>query len=336
MLLLASTDAVAVGVQLGRLLQIPGIGNDIFYGAAPGSLMTPVIFDADKTSWAITIANATYRAGPVSPTVFFLRNSTFWFGTSWKKSPAIAQESVRESVALFGTGNSADQAAENERLIGTPTTAELPTAGGARPRRWIVAVVSVLAVALVAAAAAFAWLRFRPCHPATSVAASSKVQQDDCEEPLDATPAQSAPTSQRCRPALSSHPPEDLNATRAAAQPPPSSSIVETGGREEPAASVTGSVASVSVSGARASDTVSARSGHVRAVQAAVSDAVTNMQAQLQAELQDRHLQIHSVLGRGGFGTVYHGACLRRRRAQRLASFPSEHCVQHQRHDAWA
>jgi hypothetical protein len=34
------------------------------------------------------------------------------------------------------------------------------------------------------------------------------------------------------------------------------------------------------------------------------------MQGVLQQELHKQHLEIYSVLGRGGFGTVYHGAVL--------------------------
>jgi hypothetical protein len=48
--------------------------------------------------------------------------------------------------------------------------------------------------------------------------------------------------------------------------------------------------------------------GKVYAARATVATAVLQMQAELQEELQDDQLQIFSVLGRGGFGTVYHGA----------------------------
>eukprot|EP00892_Ulva_mutabilis_P002024 jgi/Ulvmu1/11822/UM080_0033.1 len=44
-----------------------------------------------------------------------------------------------------------------------------------------------------------------------------------------------------------------------------------------------------------------------RHVQGKVAVAVKEMQGALQAELQDDHLQLLGVLGRGGFGVVYHG-----------------------------
>ena len=48
----------------------------------------------------------------------------------------------------------------------------------------------------------------------------------------------------------------------------------------------------------------------VNMVKNAVATAVQQMQGALQAELQEEHLEVFSVLGRGGFGTVYHGARL--------------------------
>jgi hypothetical protein len=48
----------------------------------------------------------------------------------------------------------------------------------------------------------------------------------------------------------------------------------------------------------------------VYAARATVANAVLRMQGALQQELHEEHLQVHRVLGRGGFGTVYHGALL--------------------------
>lgn len=50
-------------------------------------------------------------------------------------------------------------------------------------------------------------------------------------------------------------------------------------------------------------------------VQGKVAVAVKEMQGALQTELQDDHLQLLGVLGRGGFGVVYHGAAPAARRA---------------------
>ena len=52
---------------------------------------------------------------------------------------------------------------------------------------------------------------------------------------------------------------------------------------------------------------VSAVSG-VGAVRGRVAAAVQEMQGALQAELQEDQLKLYGVIGRGGFGTVYHGA----------------------------
>ena len=49
----------------------------------------------------------------------------------------------------------------------------------------------------------------------------------------------------------------------------------------------------------------------VCALRGKVAAAVQEMQGALQAELQDDHLHVYGVIGRGGFGTVYHGALLR-------------------------
>jgi hypothetical protein len=51
-----------------------------------------------------------------------------------------------------------------------------------------------------------------------------------------------------------------------------------------------------------------ASSQKVNMVKNAVASAVQQMQGALQAELQEEQLEVFSVLGRGGFGTVYHGA----------------------------
>lgn len=48
----------------------------------------------------------------------------------------------------------------------------------------------------------------------------------------------------------------------------------------------------------------------IYAARATVAIAVLRMQGVLQQELHKQHLEIYSVLGRGGFGTVYHGAVL--------------------------
>ena len=46
------------------------------------------------------------------------------------------------------------------------------------------------------------------------------------------------------------------------------------------------------------------------AVRGRVAAAVQEMQGALQAELQEDQLKLYGVIGRGGFGTVYHGASL--------------------------
>lgn len=61
------------------------------------------------------------------------------------------------------------------------------------------------------------------------------------------------------------------------------------------------SVASHQSGGSGSSATVALVRGEVR-------QAVTALQGALQAELHEDELQLYDVLGRGGFGTVYHGA----------------------------
>eukprot|EP00892_Ulva_mutabilis_P012772 jgi/Ulvmu1/9868/UM057_0022.1 len=56
----------------------------------------------------------------------------------------------------------------------------------------------------------------------------------------------------------------------------------------------------------RSGSLMSGRSG-VGAVRGKVAAAVQEMQGALQAELQEDQLKLHGVIGRGGFGTVYHG-----------------------------
>jgi hypothetical protein len=46
----------------------------------------------------------------------------------------------------------------------------------------------------------------------------------------------------------------------------------------------------------------------VHAARSTVASAVLQMQGALQAELAEQHLSVFSVIGKGGFGTVYHGA----------------------------
>ena len=46
------------------------------------------------------------------------------------------------------------------------------------------------------------------------------------------------------------------------------------------------------------------------ATRASVAGAIMRMQSDLRGELKEDQLQIFRVLGRGGFGTVYHGASL--------------------------
>lgn len=48
----------------------------------------------------------------------------------------------------------------------------------------------------------------------------------------------------------------------------------------------------------------------VHAARSTVANAVLQMQGALQAELDEQHLNVFSVIGKGGFGTVYHGVCL--------------------------
>ena len=57
-------------------------------------------------------------------------------------------------------------------------------------------------------------------------------------------------------------------------------------------------------SSSRDSNTLS----QVRAARSQVASAVLAMQGELQADLHEERLHIYRVLGRGGFGTVYHGA----------------------------
>ena len=52
-------------------------------------------------------------------------------------------------------------------------------------------------------------------------------------------------------------------------------------------------------------DTIDATSVHM--ARSHIANAVVKMQGQLQAELHDSQLQINSVIGQGGFGTVYQG-----------------------------
>jgi Protein kinase domain len=65
-------------------------------------------------------------------------------------------------------------------------------------------------------------------------------------------------------------------------------------------------------SGGRSSAIATAASsgerGDVHAARSQVANAVAELQDALQEELHEEHLQIYSILGRGGFGTVYHGA----------------------------
>jgi hypothetical protein len=60
----------------------------------------------------------------------------------------------------------------------------------------------------------------------------------------------------------------------------------------------------------------------VHAARASVAGAVLQMQGELQQELQEDQLHIVSVLGRGGFGTVYHGAPF-----VRMSSRPAAWCL---------
>jgi hypothetical protein len=46
----------------------------------------------------------------------------------------------------------------------------------------------------------------------------------------------------------------------------------------------------------------------VTAVRTVFAAAVQQMQSTLQEELQEEEIEVYSKLGRGGFGTVYHGA----------------------------
>ena len=52
----------------------------------------------------------------------------------------------------------------------------------------------------------------------------------------------------------------------------------------------------------------SSSSANVAVVRGEVQQAVAALQGALQAELHEDELQLYDVLGRGGFGTVYHGA----------------------------
>jgi hypothetical protein len=58
------------------------------------------------------------------------------------------------------------------------------------------------------------------------------------------------------------------------------------------------------------SEDVHADFGMVQAVHEKVAAAVKEMQGALQAELHEDQIQLFRRLGRGGFGTVYHGALL--------------------------
>jgi hypothetical protein len=48
-------------------------------------------------------------------------------------------------------------------------------------------------------------------------------------------------------------------------------------------------------------------SSHIQDARSTVAHAVLRMQGELQAELQEDEIHVFNVLGRGGFGTVYHG-----------------------------
>jgi hypothetical protein len=47
----------------------------------------------------------------------------------------------------------------------------------------------------------------------------------------------------------------------------------------------------------------------VQGMKERLQSVVREMQADLQTQLKDEHLRLFSIVGRGGFGTVYHGAC---------------------------
>lgn len=51
----------------------------------------------------------------------------------------------------------------------------------------------------------------------------------------------------------------------------------------------------------------SAAEATVASVRESVATAVVSLQGQLRKDLQEDELQIFSVLGRGGYGIVYHG-----------------------------
>lgn len=55
----------------------------------------------------------------------------------------------------------------------------------------------------------------------------------------------------------------------------------------------------------------SGSSANVAVVRGEVQQAVAALQGALQKELHEDELHLYDVLGRGGFGTVYHGACRR-------------------------
>lgn len=48
----------------------------------------------------------------------------------------------------------------------------------------------------------------------------------------------------------------------------------------------------------------------VASVRESVATAVVSLQGQLRKDLQEDELQIFSVLGRGGYGIVYHGTAV--------------------------
>ena len=88
-----------------------------------------------------------------------------------------------------------------------------------------------------------------------------------------------------------------VSAREVGASRPSQTQLLSAGGGDSTAGSEETSVGSTTMHSARGA-----------AVRGRVAAAVQEMQGALQAELQEDELKLYGVIGRGGFGTVYHGA----------------------------